>query len=362
MDRRSKLAAPINRSVILLAFSVCAGAAAFGQTAPSPFTTEDHEVRSGEVRLSARLYLPNNQKEFPVIVLVAGSGNESFIGGFYTQAVAGAFASKGIGTLAYDKRGTGKSTGQFTGSDFKILGADAAAVVRSARQLKNVKQVGLWGISQAGWIIPYALGEKPPAEFAILVSPAGVHPHEQMGFFLHNQLKRWGLSAADVAKAETMHEETSLYYAGRLDHDKAQATVSRYKDEPWFKKVVTHPYWDEMTPDGVLLTPPELAEALAKRPQDFEIYRAPSSFEEYEPVYSALTVPTLVIYGSADELVPVNRSRAVMETVLRKSGVAYEIKVFDGASHDIQTPDDRVRQDYLDFMAGWARARFTKSD
>jgi pimeloyl-ACP methyl ester carboxylesterase len=242
-----------------------------------------------------------------------------------------------------------------------MLGADAASVIRAARQLKNVKRVGAWGISQAGWIIPYALSEKPPAEFAILVSPAGVHPHEQVGFFLHNQLKSWGLSDANVAKADTMHEETSLYYAGRLDQAKAQATVNSYKDEVWFKKVVTHPYWDEMTPEGLLLTPDKLAEALAKRPQDFEIYRSPSSFEEYEPVYAALTVPTLVIYGSVDELVPIKRSRAVMEPALRKAGVPYEIKVFDGATHDIQTQDEHVRQDYLDFMVDWAKTRFSKS-
>jgi len=142
---------------------------------------------------------------------------------------------------------------------------------------------------------------------------------------------------------------------------KPRFAVNSYKGEVWFKKVVTHPYWDEMTPEGLLLTPAKLAEALAKRPQDFEIYRSPSSFEEYEPVYAALTAPTLVIYGSVDELVPIKRSRAVIEPALRKSGVPYEIKVFDGAIHDIQTPDGQVRRDYLDFMAHWAKTQFTKS-
>ncbi|MGH8092166.1 MAG: alpha/beta hydrolase family protein [Chthoniobacterales bacterium] len=113
-----------------------------------------------------------------------------------------------------------------------------------------------------------------------------------------------------------------------------------------------------MTPEGLLKTPAELAQALARRPQDFEIYRAPSSFADYGPVYATLTVPTLVIYGSADELVPIARSRAVIEPALRKSGVVYEIKVFDGASHDIKTPDGQVRQDYLDLMVSWAKTRF----
>ena len=94
-------------------------------------------------------------------------------------------------------------------------------------------------------MIPYALREKPGADFAILVSPPGVNPHEQVAFFLHNQVGSWGLSEADVAKADAMHQATALYYAGRLDHSKAQAGVDSHKTESWFKKVVTHPYWDE---------------------------------------------------------------------------------------------------------------------
>lgn len=209
-------------------------------------------------------------------------------------------------------------------------------------------------------MIPYALREKPGADFAILVSPPGVNPHEQVAFFLHNQVGSWGLSEADVAKADAMHQATALYYAGRLDHSKAQAEVDSHKTESWFKKVVTHPYWDEMTPDGRILTPAELNDALAKRPGAFEIYSSESSFEEYAPVYEALTVPTLIVYGSADELVPIKRSRAVIEPALQKSGAACTIKVFDGADHDIQTPDGHVRQDYLDLMVDWTKAQFGK--
>ena len=77
-----------------------------GQTAP-PFTAKDYQIQSGDVQLSARLYAPPGKKEFPVVVLVTGSGNESVLGEVYTQVIAKAFAKEGIGALAYDKRGTG---------------------------------------------------------------------------------------------------------------------------------------------------------------------------------------------------------------------------------------------------------------
>ena len=57
---------------------------------------------------------------------------------------------------------------------------------------------------------------------------------------------------------------------------------------------------------------------------------------------------------------PIKRSRAVIEPALQKSGAACTIKVFDGADHDIQTPDGHVRQDYLDLMVDWTKAQFGK--
>jgi pimeloyl-ACP methyl ester carboxylesterase len=217
--------------------------------------------------------------------------------------------------------------------------------------------VGLWGINQAGWIIPYAMRERPGADLVILVSPAGVNPYEQVAFFLQRQARGWGLGEAEAARADSMHRASSLYYAGTRSHDEAQAVVDRYRGEPWFERVVTHPYWDEMTSDGRLLTPSDLAAALAARPGDFEIYRSASSFLDYGAVYQELSVPTLVIYGADDALVPVARSRDVIEPALRRPGAAYQVRVFEDADHDMEAPDGKVRPDYLSFMVAWVRSR-----
>jgi pimeloyl-ACP methyl ester carboxylesterase len=80
---------------------------------------------------------------------------------------------------------------------------------------------------------------------------------------------------------------------------------------------------------------------------------------DYGKVYESLTLPTLVIYGSAGGLVPIDRSRAVLAAALQRRGsMPYELKVFDGADDDIQTPDHEVHPDYLELLAAWASARF----
>jgi len=343
-----------------IAAALCAlSAPAQAQTVPNPHSGDvsDVSIPTEGLALSARLYAPLEQARYPIVVLVAGSGNESTIGGVYTQIIARAFNARGIGVLAYDKRGVGQSGGTYTGGDFPALGADAADVVRYAQALPQTESVGLWGISQAGWIIPYALRELDDVRFAILVSPAGVNPHEQVSHFLHRQALSWGLNADEAAAADRMHRAVALYYAGRASHRSAQAEVDSHRDARWFAGVIAHPYWDEISAEGAVLTPAALRAALHDRPGAFEIYRERSSFLNYAPIYRALRrTPTLVLYGGADELVPVERSRAVFAAALR--GDDHTIHVFEGASHDIQTPEGRVLPEYLDMMAEYAARHF----
>jgi pimeloyl-ACP methyl ester carboxylesterase len=344
---------------LVVAGGVCRVAAAQIDSPVTHYSTRDLPFSSGDLRLSARLYAPRAATRYPAVVMVAGSGNQSVIGGAYTEALASAFTRAGIGVLAYDKRGTGQSTGDFTGSDFEALGRDAAAAIRFVKGRSAVEQVGVWGISQAGWIIPYAIRENPGVAFAILVSPAGVNPNEQVTFFLHRQMRKAGLTEEEAEQADSMHRATVLYYANGHGYPAAQSVVDRYRSEPWFHRVVTHPYWDEMTDEGRLLTPTQLADAVAKRPGDYELVRSKSTFVDYGKVYEWLTLPTLVVYGSADELVPISRSRDVIERALQRRGpMSYEFKIFEAADHQIQTTDGKVRPDYLEFLVGWGRSRF----
>jgi len=324
------------------------------------YAVEDSTIAVGDHVLSTRFFRPSAKPRFPVVLLAFGSGDKSAIGDASARQLAAAFASRGTGALVFDKRGTGASTGLLTGSDFAALGQDAAALVRYLQARPQVECVGAWGVSQFGWIAPTVVKACPNLCFAILVSPAGVNPHEQVAWFLYRQALSWGLSSQQAAEAERMHRAVALYYAGRSSWQTAQKEVDRHAHAPWFHRVVTHPYWDEMTPEGRILTPDSLARALEKRPGDFEIYRAPSSFVDYRPEYQTLrSLPTMIIYGAEDQLVPIERSRAVLDEVLRSDRrYPHEFRTIAGASHDIQTPDGRFVPEYLTFVTDWARMRF----
>ncbi len=321
------------------------------------YETSDVMIQAGDHVLSAKLYAPTGRTSFPIVVLISGSGNESVIDNVHTHALAQAFASRGIGCLAYDKRGTGHSTGAFTDTDFEALGADAAAVAHYAQRLPQAHDVGFWALSQAGWILPYAVQRSQGIKFAIMVSVPGVNPFEQVASFLHKQLQSWGLSPSEVEAADRMHRAVGLYYADRGTYEAALAEVDRNREARWFRTVVNNVFWDTL-PEGRPFDPARKAELLRSDPSQLGII-APSSFMDYSDQYRSLTLPTLVVFGTEDALNRIDQSQAVYERALRGDRRhVHDFLVFEGASHDMQAPDGQVRPDYLDAIGDWAQRQF----
>ena len=58
----------------------------------------------------------------------------------------------GIGVVTFDRRGEGESAGDVTRGRFALQVEDALAVMDAI----DAAHVGLWGISQGGWIAPLA--------------------------------------------------------------------------------------------------------------------------------------------------------------------------------------------------------------
>jgi uncharacterized protein len=133
-----------------------------------------HEVRVGAV--AATLTLPPGDGPFPAAVMVHGSGpasREEF------QTFTAYLVSQGVAVLAGDKRGIGQSTGAYPGeraseATIAVLARDTEAQIRFVAALPQVDRarVGLFGDSQAGWIIPVAAEREHAVRWALpLVGP-----------------------------------------------------------------------------------------------------------------------------------------------------------------------------------------------
>jgi pimeloyl-ACP methyl ester carboxylesterase len=134
-------------------------------------------LRQREVRVgidAATLTVPAGPGLYAAVAMVHGSGMS-------TRSEFDVFtaylALHGIAVLADDKRGVGESGGTYpgdlsSGATIGILAADAQREVRFLAQIPGVDpaRIGLFGDSQAGWIVPLAAAHDPTVRWAVLNS------------------------------------------------------------------------------------------------------------------------------------------------------------------------------------------------
>lgn len=134
-------------------------------------------LRQREARVgvdAATLTLPSGSGRFPAAAMVHGSGprtRDEF------DIFSAYFALHGIAVLADDKRGVGESRGTYPGdaardSTIDVLASDAQAEASFLAGLPYIDatRVGLFGDSQAGWIVPLAAARSSAVHWAVLNS------------------------------------------------------------------------------------------------------------------------------------------------------------------------------------------------
>ena len=84
---------------------------------------------SGKLALRGKLVRPQGGGPHPAVVLVHGSESYSAVNHYFLPYL---FAAHGVATLAYDKRGTGGSEGEYT-QNFHVLARDTVAAVEATR-------------------------------------------------------------------------------------------------------------------------------------------------------------------------------------------------------------------------------------
>jgi dienelactone hydrolase len=134
---------------------------------------EPVKFKSQDVELAGDIYFPAGGAPKLGVVFVHGSGPEKRDAG-----LARGLAAAGIATLTYDKRGVGESAGAYEANDnvgwdnLHLLAEDAAAAVDALAGRRRLAgaPVGLFGFSQAGWIIPIAAAGDRRVKFMALWS------------------------------------------------------------------------------------------------------------------------------------------------------------------------------------------------
>ncbi len=89
---------------------------------PQELKREAINFQNGDVQLSGTLFLPISHEKLPAVVILHGSGPDE---GLDYKIYAEEFGKAGIATLVFDKRGSGKSSGDWRKRPFEFLAGDA---------------------------------------------------------------------------------------------------------------------------------------------------------------------------------------------------------------------------------------------
>lgn len=194
----------------------------------------DTQFRSGAETLSGRLVLPKGKAAVPVVVLGHGSERTSALVEAFRQRL---YPSAGVGIFVFDKRGTGRSSGNYT-QDFEVLATDVAAAMGEARRLAagRASRFGFLGGSQAGWVLPLA-ARKAPADFVIVGYGVAASPLVEDRTETMQDLVAAGWGGDVLTKAREITDSTGKLMASRFTNGfgELRAVVARYSSEPWFK-------------------------------------------------------------------------------------------------------------------------------
>ena len=306
--------------------------------------------RNGDVMLGGTLFLPAGNKSHPAVVIFHGSGpqaRDSFMGHW--------FAQQGIACLTYDKRGVGESTGDFQQVAFPALVDDGLAAISFLKTRKDIDahRIGVWGLSQGGWLGPLAASQSKDIAFVIAVSGPGVSPGEQMIFYYANQLRDQGLPEPQVAEASDLRRQVWHYLSTGEGYEAADKALQRAQSQPWFPAI-------QEQQDGLFHRTPVsgiLKDSSLRERVWFKVEM------NYDPLIALrkLTVPALFVFGDQDRLVPVQTSIDIIRQTLIESGHRdFTIKHFPGADHGIRLESGQFAPGYLQTMSDWVHSKVSQ--
>ncbi|MFD5266249.1 alpha/beta hydrolase family protein [Streptomyces sp. NPDC058335] len=165
-------------------------------------------IRHGGRTLHGVLATPKDgRRKHGLVVYLHGDGpvDATHDGGYRPMWEANAKA--GYASLSWDKPGVAGAPGDWLDQSMDDRADEAAAAIGWARARPGIDgdRIGLWGASQAGWVLP-KVAARTPVSFVIAVSPA-VNWLRQGRYNLLAQLRAEGASAART-KAETARSDT----------------------------------------------------------------------------------------------------------------------------------------------------------
>ena len=281
---------------------------------------EEVQFRNGEITLAGTLLLPPGGGPHPAVILVHGS---TPLVRYYFGADPYMYPVYGIAVLFYDKRGVGASTGQRSEA-ITDLASDVLAGVKYLQSRTEIdpRQIGLFGHSQGGWVVPEAAARSKEIAFIVAGAASGLPGQENVLYEIDGELRYAGFSEAERAQARALYKlGNDVIGASGAGWNRWRAEIAAARDEKWFRLA--------RTPNSLI----EMNDANRARIMAF-VNGERRTWYDPVPAWESITIPALVYESEWDIYVPARQSATIIEQALQRAGNQdYTVKLFPQSNH-----------------------------
>ena len=291
------------------------------------YKEESVHFKNGNITLAARLLTPTGKGSHPGVVLIqggpgVGNRNEQYL------IVGDILARHGIATLIYDKQGCGGSSGDWRMQSYEDMANDVLAGVEFLRRRKEIdpNRIGLWGISEGGWIAPIAASRSSDIAFVILISAAGISHAELDEALVEPMLRQAKFSEQEIQEAMAFEKLSINFARTGKGWDQLEPLLGTAQNKKWFYHSTIYTHTAGYPPT-------------AKDHWFWTQYRRSA---DHDPVATLrkVTCPVLAIWGELDAAMPYRINKKGVEQGLKEGGNQdYTLMVLPKGEHILWLED-----------------------
>jgi pimeloyl-ACP methyl ester carboxylesterase len=275
--------------------------------------TEKFVFESGHFKIVGELRIPSSDGKHPLVIMVHGDGPAYRT---YFFALKKCFLRAGYATLMWDKPGSGQSTGKFSQAHLR---AERAEILLGA--ISNVKShlkidpdsIGVWGISQAGYVIPMALPKTDDISFMIMVGCPGENGVYQTAYLIRRQLEFESVTEEEARQAENhfiqlCYAETFEQY---IKHAKPLYDNPVQREMGFVSALWDETNWKPLSPER-------------------------EGFFNPIGIIEKTTIPVLAFFGEKDTQVdPIQGVEAYKKALTKAGNKNFRVELIPNADHNI---------------------------
>lgn len=248
-------------------------------------------------RIAGELSTPVGEGPYPAVLSIPASGpchryGYGNVDDKPSKTLAQFLASHGIACLAWDKPGTGRSTGDWGKHTQPDRTEKALTALRFLAEHEAIAPnlIGMFGISQGGMIAYSAAAKERSIAFAIPVGAPVVPGDDQTAFAARTMILRAGLSEESANRSENLFRKEMEYIRNGLGFNDFDRYQQQFAAEDWFKEI-----WGP-------------GKCFHQHSHQYEWVRnsaAPGGHDHPKEWVSKTRCPILAILGEFDQCVPV---------------------------------------------------------